>query len=87
VQQHQQALVEITNQIANLAARKCEPEWVTRALANFGTVRGLMMPINQRRLLRALLETVIVNEAGGKVDIHFAELQASLPELRRPEAV
>jgi hypothetical protein len=46
-----------------------------------------MMPINQRRLLRALLETVIVNEAGGKVDIHFAELQASLPELRRPEAV
>jgi hypothetical protein len=43
-------------------------------LGNFPFVWEAMSTANRGRLLRALVERVVINESGGKVEIHLANL-------------
>jgi site-specific DNA recombinase len=74
---HQQsALDEAREQSEALECRQVELAWVTRALSNFGSVWEAMSPPNQSRLLRALVEKIVVDQTSGAVHIHLAQLEA-----------
>lgn len=54
--------------------------WVTQALADFGTIWKALTMGNQGRLLRALVEKVVVHEAAGRAEVHLVDFSAPLAE-------
>lgn len=84
--QLQTAHANTSKQLEVLVTRKYNLDWVTRALTNFSTVWDMMNSVNKGRLLSALLEKVVVDEACGSVDIHFADLSVGLPQPTETEA-
>ncbi|HMA96475.1 MAG TPA: recombinase family protein, partial [Polyangiaceae bacterium] len=82
------ALAEVRTQLAIHQTRKFDVEWVARALSNFREVWAVMSTVNQGRLLRALIDHIVIDQDSGKVDIHLAHLDepCEISELIQAEA-
>ena len=78
LEQLKQASADATRQLAEVAERQYDLEWVARALSNFRTLWTAMTSVNRGRLMRGLLEKLVVHEASGKVEIHFTDFEAAL---------
>jgi DNA invertase Pin-like site-specific DNA recombinase len=70
------ALADVKAQLTALETRKFDIEWVTRALSNFHEVWSMMSTANQGRLMRALIDNIVIHDETGKVDIHLAQLDS-----------
>jgi hypothetical protein len=86
LEQLKQAAGDVARQLAEVAERQYDLQWVARALSNFRTLWDAMTSINRGRLMRGLLEKIIVHEASGKVEIHFANFEAGLEPTSTTEA-
>lgn len=71
LRQAERELAEIESALATLDGTVAESEWVEKTLADFGRVWEAMTLSNRARLLRALVDKVIVDEAKGTVEVHF----------------
>ena len=70
---HELRLERIGRELAGLHEMKVEAEWVARTIANFGAVWDAMPPPHRARLVRALVERVVVDERAGKVGVQLRE--------------
>jgi DNA invertase Pin-like site-specific DNA recombinase len=66
------ALVE--SRLAALEGLEVEGAWVERALRDFGALWEDLVPENQGRLLRAVVERVEHDQQGGRITLHLADL-------------
>ena len=84
LRRHEEGLRAARAQLRNIESRQCDIEWVTRALANFSSVWQVMSPANRGRLMRALIDRIVVKKT--KVDIHLAHLdEEPVPEQTEAE--
>ena len=54
-----------------------EAEWVTTTLSHFDAVWEAMIPQNRKRLLRAVVDEVLVDEPSGEVTVKLANIELS----------
>jgi hypothetical protein len=60
---------------------RSDARWVTDVLNDFDQLWNAMTPENRRRLVAALIDTIVVDEGAGTMRIRFAEiLPRSEPE-------
>ena len=86
---HEVRLAEIQRMLDELGAKEVEGRWVTATLAHFDKVWEALNVLNQARLVRAIVEEVLIHEQKGTVevvlaDIHIGEDKA-LHENTAPE--
>lgn len=73
-------LAEVERSLEATEKERVEVEWVAQALADFDAVWDALVPANRGRLLRALIERVVVNDATGCVDVYLAQSdEAAVP--------
>jgi len=70
------SLAEVTRDLDALEDQRVEGEWVAQALGDFARVWDVLTPTNQGRLLRALVEKVVVDEGGEQVAVHLMNFAA-----------
>jgi site-specific DNA recombinase len=80
----EQRLVYVERQLSSLDSHEVEVGWVTRTLRDFQKVWNVLTPSNQGRLLRAVLDKVVVDDGSGRVDVHVASFEPGYAE--RPSA-
>jgi site-specific DNA recombinase len=73
-------LAEVERTLGALEDQRAEGEWVARALGDFARVWEVLTPPNRGRLLRALVEKVVVDERGEQVEVHLVNFDAD-PEI------
>jgi len=73
--------------LADLANTATEVRHVIGALQDFSMVQQAMTTPNRGRLLRALLDRVVVEETSGRVDIHLVDSGLMLSNNRAPDRV
>jgi DNA invertase Pin-like site-specific DNA recombinase len=64
-------------ELAQLHDLELETSWVCRCLRDFGRVWDVMTPSNRARLLRAVVDQVVVDEPAGTFEISLADLHAA----------
>lgn len=74
------SLAEVQRTLKALEEQRAEGEWVARALGDFARVWEVLTPPNRGRLLRALVEKVVVDEQGEQVEVHLVNFAAD-PEM------
>ena len=67
-------LLEIDRALARVELRLQEPSWLVRTLSEFEPLWEVFTPRNRQRLVKALVEDVIVDESEGKVRVRLADL-------------
>jgi len=70
------SLAEVERTLKALEEQRAEGEWVARALGDFARVWEVLTPPNRGRLLRALVEKVVVDERGEQVEVHLVNFAA-----------
>ncbi len=71
---------EVERTLEALEEQRAEGEWVAQALGDFARVWEVLTLPNQGRLLRALVEKVVVDERGEQVEVHLVNFAAD-PEV------
>jgi site-specific DNA recombinase len=78
----QSRLERIERELAALDDARVEADWLERTLSEFDAVWDALTPENQARLVRAVVERVVVDEATGSVKMYVADLAcADVPGL------
>lgn len=75
----QTRLEEVEREFATLREARVEAEWVTRALHDFDGIWDILTPTNRVRMVAALVDHVVVNEADGTIRAHLADLTSDIP--------
>jgi hypothetical protein len=70
----QERLERIERELAQLDDARVEADWLAQTLAEFDAVWNVLTPENQTRLVRAVVERVVVDEATGSVKMYVADL-------------
>jgi DNA invertase Pin-like site-specific DNA recombinase len=70
-------LAAARKELASLEAIEADVKWVIRALQDFERVWDVLNAQNRGRLLRALLDRVIVDAGSGQVSIHFVDINVA----------
>jgi site-specific DNA recombinase len=81
-------LSEVERETFSLDAVEVEAGWVGQVLDDFTSVWDVLTPKNRGRLLRAVVQSVEVDEPANKVKVVMANLEAGLPGVpstREPE--
>ena len=81
-------LSEVERESVSLDAVEVEAGWVGQVLADFASVWDVLTPENRGRLLRAVVQSVEVDEPANKVTVAMADLGAEfpgVPSTREPE--
>ena len=78
LERQEKRLTEIDEQITTLNATEVEAKWVARALADFDTLWKDMTPDNRRRLVRAIVDHVAVDEASGEIEVHLMDIASDV---------
>lgn len=71
-------LASAERELANLDAIEVEATWVAQCLADFDKVWDVLTSENRRRLLRAIVERVEIDEPANKVSVFIADLSAGM---------
>ena len=71
---HEVRLAEIQQVLGDLDARVVEGRWVTDTLAHFDKVWEALNVLNQARLVRAIVEEVLIHEQNGTVEVVLADI-------------
>ncbi len=77
---HEQRLAAVDVGLAAHAKAKLDAAWAAKTLAHFDRVWDAMTPTNRARLVRALVETVVVHERAGKLAITLRDAGATLAQ-------
>lgn len=80
----QRELADTERELESLAGADVEAEWVANALRDFGTVWETLDMANRGRLLRALLEKVVVDAAAGEIELHMVDFGWSAHKVTDP---
>jgi len=67
-------------ELANLDAIEVESSWVADSLAKFHTIWDMLTPENRGRLVRAVIQRVVVDEPANQVRVFITDLGAEVPE-------
>jgi DNA invertase Pin-like site-specific DNA recombinase len=78
VRAHQERLAAVEANLAAHGKAKVDAEWVAKTLAGFERVWEAMTTTNRARLMRALVEKVVVDDHGGKLAVHLRDVGATL---------
>ncbi len=70
----QERLERIERELAQLDDARVEADWLAQTLAEFDAVWNVLTPENQTRLVRAVVDRVVVDEATGSVKMYVADL-------------
>ncbi|MGO8995683.1 MAG: recombinase family protein [Polyangiaceae bacterium] len=65
---------DVERQRAHLRDTEATAAWVTEVLADFDGLWKAMTPENRRRLVAALVQTIVVDEDAGAMEITFADV-------------
>ena len=71
---HEIRLAEVQRMLGELDARVVEGRWVTDTLAHFDRVWEALNALNQARLVRAIVEQVLIHEQNGTVEVVLADI-------------
>ena len=71
----QRLLSETEHALSALAAAEENATWVVDALRRFDDVWDVLTPYNRGRLVRALVDKVVYDDASGAVEVHLAKLE------------
>jgi len=71
---HENRLAEVERSLAALDQSEADAQWVAQALADFDAIWELMTTENRGRLIRALVEHVVVDEPSGRVTAVLVDL-------------
>jgi hypothetical protein len=80
MERRQARLVEVGQELVALEQAQIEAEWVTTTLSHFDAVWEAMIPQNRKRLLRAVVDEVLIDEPSGEVTVKLANIE--LPNAR-----
>ena len=75
LERNEAALTEIQDQLRALEGAVVEAEWVASVLRDLDAVWDVLTPDNRQRLVRAVVEQVVVDEPAGAVEIRLANLE------------
>jgi hypothetical protein len=70
-------LSDIERRLAELDALRIEGEWVAQVASNFDRVWEASTPANRQRIVAALVQSVVVDEASGQAALEIAEIGAA----------
>jgi site-specific DNA recombinase len=70
----QTRLDRVERELAALVDARVEADWLERTLGEFDAVWDALTPENQGRLIRAIVDRVVVDEATGSVKMYVADL-------------
>jgi len=73
-------LLEIDRALAQGEPRLQEAAWLVQTLSNFESLWDAFTPRNRQRLVRALVEEVVVDERAGEVTVRLADLERGMRE-------
>jgi site-specific DNA recombinase len=73
----QERLERIERELAALDDARVEADWLEQTLGEFDAVWDALTPENQARLVRAIVERVVVDEATGAVKMYVADLASA----------
>ena len=68
------ALLELDRVLAQGASRLQEAAWLVQTLTEFDALWDVFTPRNRQRLVRALVEEVVVDERAGEVMVRLVDL-------------
>lgn len=71
---------QVEQQRVSLRDTEATIAWVTGVLADFDGLWKAMTPENRRRLVAALVQSIVVDEDAGAMEITFADDVAAAPE-------
>ncbi|OGR02764.1 MAG: hypothetical protein A2284_14755 [Deltaproteobacteria bacterium RIFOXYA12_FULL_61_11] len=77
---HQARLEEVQYRLKKLADAALEVDWVAKCLKNFDPIWNALTPLNQQRLVRAVVERLVLKESDNVLNMQFANLEASDPK-------
>ena len=77
-------LAAVRREWTDLEGLVAEADWVARTLADFDKVWDVLTPPNRGRLLRALIERILINESAGTAEVHLVDF--TTPALAREAA-
>ncbi len=66
-------LEAVTEELTALEKLDIEAEWLARTLENFSHIWEKMTPANRHRLMRAVVDKVVVNEPQGTIETYLAD--------------
>lgn len=72
---------EVERRLGLLDRAEVDAEWVVETLARFDAVWDALTPENRRRLVRALVERVVVDEAAGTIEAFLLDLDGVDEEM------
>lgn len=75
-------LAEVERALDATEGEELEAEWVAQVLADFDAVWDALTATNRGRLLRALVDRVVVNDETGRVDIHLIHVGEDAAPVR-----
>lgn len=70
----QERLDRTERELAQMDDARVEADWLKQTLAEFDAVWEVLTPENQARLVRAVVDRGVVDEATGSVKMHVADL-------------
>lgn len=70
----QERLDRVERELAQMDDARVEADWLEQTLAEFDAVWEVLTPENQTRLVRAIVDRVVVDEATGSVKMYVADL-------------
>ncbi len=70
----QERLGRIERELAKFDDAHVEADWLEQTLAEFDAVWDVLTPENKARLVRAVVDRVVVNEATGSIKMYVADL-------------
>ena len=73
---------EVERQRAHLRDTEATSAWVTEVLADFDGLWKAMTPENRRRLVAALVQSIVVDEDAGAMEITFARCRRRRPRRK-----
>ncbi|MCP4680068.1 MAG: recombinase family protein [Deltaproteobacteria bacterium] len=75
-QRHLQERMEtVVQELGALERMELETEWLAKTLGNFSIIWEAMTPENRHRLMGAIIDEVVVNEADGKIEVYMLNLR------------
>jgi septation ring formation regulator EzrA len=77
-------LSEVERETSSLDAVEVEAGWVGQVLDDFTSVWDVLTPENRGRLLRAVVQTVEVDEPANQVKVVMADLEAGISSAGEP---
>src|SRR5262249_19252424 len=71
-------LADADRELAAMGEAEATAEWVTQALNDFRSLWDVLTAPNRGRLLRAMIDKIVVDGKSGRIDMHLVDLGVGL---------